>query len=121
MFDSELTSLFRQLCSCLLKIRKSFISKYCNLNFQSVLWCSCSVGNKFSVHPSVFQIICWLSCSAQQHQRQHVMWSKFEIDFRQNKFLSENKPHTLNLRGCEDWSWVLSSELLHTAHGWSET
>ena len=34
------------------------------------------------------------------------MWPKFQIDFRQNKSLSENKPRPLNLRGCEDWSRV---------------
>ena len=82
------------------------MSNYRNLNFWSVL----AVGKKFSVHPSVFQIISWLSCSAEQHQCQHVKWPKFEIDFRQNKSLSENKPNPLKLRGCKDWSWLYHLE-----------
>ena len=114
MFDGKLRSLFRQLCSlyvsCLLKIHKSFISKYCNINFQSVLWCRNWTNSQFTLSWDFLSLsnnlFCWLSCSAEQHQHQHVMWTKFEIYFRQNKSLSENKAHPLNLRGCEDWSRV---------------
>ena len=40
----------------------------------------------------------------------HMLLPDFEIDFRQNKSLSENKPNPFKLSGCKDWSWLYHLE-----------
>ena len=89
MYNGELMSLFRHLSSlqvsCLLKIFQVFLIKI--------------VQPKLSVCALVQLQRTNSQFSLSNNLLAELLWSKFEIDFRQNKYLS-------NLRGYKYWSWV---------------